>query len=63
MWLRSVPSSAAPIASSALRERSLSESVLNSTRSAPSVLKAWASMSSFASVFTGPRCHGGAIQV
>ena len=51
MWLRKIPSNVAPIPSSAVRDFSLSESVLNSIRFAPSRSKPCSSWRSLASRF------------
>src|SRR5437879_2824616 len=58
-----MPSKVAPMASSALRDASLSESVLNSTRWQCHVPNAWSSISSFASELTVERCQGTATHV
>ena len=63
MWLRRMPSNWAGIAASAARERSLRESVLNSTRTQPSVSKACSSISSFASTLAPVRQARGLSQV
>src|SRR6185369_14759950 len=60
---RKIPSNRAPIPSRAVRDGSLSESVLNSTRRQPRVSKAWPSISSFASRFAPVRCQAGATHV
>jgi hypothetical protein len=63
MCFRKMPSNVAPIPRSAVRDRSLFESVLNSTRRQPSRSNACPSMSSFASRFAPVRCQAGATQV
>ena len=57
MCLRSTPSSIATILSIARRERSFSESVLNSTLMRASVSKAWRNIKYFASLLTRVFCH------
>ena len=49
VWWRRTPSNVAPMPSRAVRDATLPAWVLNSTRSAPSVSKAWVSWRSFAS--------------
>ncbi len=63
MCLRKIPSKWAPIPVSAWRERSLRESVLNSTRMQPSSSIAKPSISSFASRLAPVRQADGCSQV
>ena len=58
MWLRKIPSKVAPIPSSAVRDFSLSELVLNSIRFAPSRSKPCSSWRSLASRFAAGALRG-----
>ena len=63
MSARKSPSSRPPIRSMALRDRVLRSSVWKPTRCTCQTSKAWPSMRSLASVFTGDRCADAANHV